>query len=105
MPTIIQDLYEEVTHDLRTLKASKDEDQVVIKKLSKMIHCFSYDVYNNNIDMDSLNKVEVNIKFKQTIINSGNKDFFLPLVQKFQRLNIMTIDAVYEKFPIGNWYG
>ena len=35
MPTIIQDLYEEITHDLRILKSSKDEDQVSVDKLLK----------------------------------------------------------------------
>ena len=59
MPTIIQDLYEEITHDLRTLKTSKDEDQVMVHNLLKMIDCLSYDIYNNNSDMEILNKVEV----------------------------------------------
>ena len=31
MPTIIQNLYEEITNDLRILKTSKDEDQDIIK--------------------------------------------------------------------------
>ena len=30
MSTILQDLYEGITHDLRTFKSSKDEDQVVV---------------------------------------------------------------------------
>ena len=104
MPTIIQDLYEEITHDLRNLKSSKDEDQVVVDKLLKVIHCLSYDVYNKNIDMDFLNKVEVIKQYRQSVINSGNKDFFLPIVQKFQRLKIMTMVVVYEKNP-EIWYG
>ena len=99
MSTIIQDLCEEITHDLRNLKSSKDEDQVVFDILLKMIHCLSYDVYNNNIDMDFLNKVEVSIQYRQSVINNGKKDFFLPIVQKFQRLKIMTMVVVYEKNP------
>ena len=30
MPTITQDLYEEITHELRNLKTDKDIDQVII---------------------------------------------------------------------------
>ena len=66
MPTIIQDLYEEIFHDLRNLKSIKDEDQDIVDNLLKMIHCLSYDVYNNNIDMDFLNKVQA---IKQYIDN------------------------------------
>ena len=99
MPAIIQDLYEEITHDLRNLKSSKDEDQVIVDNLLKMIHCLSYDVYNNNIDMDFSNKVEVIKQYRQSVINSGNKDFFLPIVQKIQRLKIMTKLVVFEKNP------
>ena len=39
MPTIIQNLYEEITHALRNLKTDKDRDQVFINKLLEMIHC------------------------------------------------------------------
>ena len=35
MSTIGQDLYEEITHDLKNLKTDKDEDQVIIKNLLK----------------------------------------------------------------------
>ena len=104
MSTIIHDLYKEITHDLRNLKPSKDEDQVVVDNLLKMIHCLSYDVYNNNIDMDFLNKVDVIKQYRQSVIKSGIKDFFLPIVQKFQRLKIMTIVVVYENNP-DIWYG
>ena len=76
MATIIQDLYEEITNELRNLKTSKEKDEVIINNLLKMIHCLSYDVYNNNIDMDYLNKVEVIKQYRQTVINSG-KIFFL----------------------------
>ena len=56
MLTVIQDLYEELINELKILKTDKNEDQVIINNLLKMIHCLSYDVYNN-IDMDFLNKV------------------------------------------------
>ena len=58
MSTIIQDIYEEITNELRNLKTSKDDDQVIIIILVKMIHCISYGVYNNNIDMDFFKKVK-----------------------------------------------
>ena len=54
--------------------------------------------------MDFLNKVEVIKQYRQSVINSGNKDFFLPIVQEVQRLKIMTLAAVYEKNP-EIWYG
>ena len=70
----------------------------------KKIHFLSYDVYNTNNDMDFKNKVEVIKPFRQSVIKSGNKDFFLHIEQKIQRLKIMTKAAVYEKYP-EIWYG
>ena len=35
MPNIIQDLYEEITNEVRSLKTDKDEDQVIINNLIK----------------------------------------------------------------------
>ena len=58
------------------MKTSNDEDQVIIKSLLKMIHCLSYDDYNNDIDMDFLNKVEVIKQYRQTVMNSENVIFF-----------------------------
>ena len=84
MSTILQDLYEEITHDLRNLKSSKDEDQVVVDNLFKMIPCLSYDVYNNNIDMDFSEKVEVIKQYRQSVINNGNRDFFFLWYKKFR---------------------
>ena len=37
MQTIIQDIFEEITHDLRNLKSSRNEDQVIVEKFLKMI--------------------------------------------------------------------
>ena len=39
MPTTIQGLYEETTNELKKLKTDKDEDQVIVNNLSKVIHC------------------------------------------------------------------
>ena len=41
-----------------------------------MIHCLTYDVYKNNIDMDSLYKVEVIKQYRQSVMNSENGIFF-----------------------------
>ena len=54
---IIQELYEDITKELGKLKTDKDKDQVINNNLLKMIHCLSYDVYNNNIDVNFLSKV------------------------------------------------
>ena len=97
MPTMIQDLYEEITSNLGNLKTDKDNDQVIIKNYLKMIHCLSYDVYNNNIDMDFLNKVEVFKQYRQSVMNSENNDFFGSLIHEFQRLKLMTFAIVYFK--------
>ena len=75
MSTIAQDKYEETTNEFRNLKTIKDEDQVIINNLLKMIHCLGYDVYNSNIDTDFLNKVEVNKQYRQTAMNSENVSF------------------------------
>ena len=37
-----------------------------------MVQCLRYDVYNDNIDMDCLNKVEVNEQNRQTVMSSEN---------------------------------
>ena len=47
MPTVIQDLHEESTNELRNLKTDEEKDQVIIKNLIKMIPCLSYDVCIN----------------------------------------------------------
>ena len=75
------------------------EIKILINNLLKMIHCLSYEVYINNINIDFLNKVEVIKQYRQSVINRGNKDVFLPRVKKFQRLKILTMVAVYKKNP------
>ena len=81
MPTIKQDLLEKTINYLKNLKTSKDEDQSIINDLLKTIHCLSYDVYNNNIDMDFLNKVEVVEQYRQTVMNSENFNFLKSVIQ------------------------
>ena len=60
-----------------------------------MIHSFRYNVYNNNINMDFLNKVEFSKQYGQTVMNFENVNFFKSVIQKFQKLQIMTMAAVY----------
>ena len=62
-----------------------------------MIHCLSYDVFIKTLDMDFLNKVAVNKECRQSVLNSENIVFFGSVIQKFQRLKIMTMAIVYEK--------
>ena len=85
MPTIIQDFYEEPTNEIGNLKTDRDKDQVIIIKLSKIIHCLIYGVYNKNIDRDFVNKVEVIKQLKQSRMNSETVDFFASVIQKLQR--------------------
>ena len=47
MPTVIQDLYEEITNEIGNLKTDEDKDRVFINNLLRKIQCFSCDVYNN----------------------------------------------------------
>ena len=84
MLTIIQDLNEEITNELGNLKTDQDKDQAFINNLEN-IDCLRYDGYNNNIGMDFLNKVEIIKQYRQSVMNSGNVDYFGSGIQKFQR--------------------
>ena len=75
MPTLIQNLYKEITIELGNLKTSKDEDQVIIINLLKKIHCLSYIVINMNIDVGFPNKVEGIKQYRQSVIYSENVHF------------------------------
>ena len=100
MPTIIQDLHEEITNELRNLETDKDKEQVIINCLLKMIHCLSYDVYNNNnINMHFLGKNEVIEQYKQSVMNIEKVDFFGSVIQKIHRLKKMTMVIEYENNP------
>ena len=96
MPTITQDLYEEITNELRNLKTDKEEDQIINNILLKKIHCLGYGVYNNIIDINFLNNVEVIKQYRQSVMNSENADFFVSVIRKLQILKIMTMVIVYE---------
>ena len=95
MPNIFHHFYEKTTNELRNLKTDKEEDQVIINNLFKMIHCSRYDVYNNNIDMDFLNKVEVIKQYRQSVMNSGNVDLFETVIEKFLKFKVLTMAVVY----------
>ena len=87
------------------METDKDEDQVIINNLLKMIHCLSYDVYNENIDdMDFLNKVEVFKQNRQIVMNSENDNFFKSVIEKFLELKVRTMAIVYENSP-EYWFG
>ena len=64
-----------------------------------MIRCLSYEVYHKKIDMYFFNKVEVIKQYRQCVMNSENVNFFEPVIQKFQRLKVMTIVVSYKKNP------
>ena len=48
MSTIIQRLYEELFSQLLILKTDKEERQLIIDNLLKMIRSLFHDVYKNN---------------------------------------------------------
>ena len=50
-------------------------DKICLVIEIKMIHCLSYDVYKNNMDMDFLYKVEVNKQYRQSVMKRENADF------------------------------
>ena len=81
----------------RNLKTNKDEDQVINIRVSKMIHCLRYDVYNNNIDMDILNKVEVFKQYRQPVMNRENFDYFKSVIQKLLELDVRAMAMLFEK--------
>ena len=99
MPTMFQELFEELTKELGNLKTDEDKDQVIIDGLLQIIHCSIYDIYNNDIDLDFLNKVEDIKQYRQPEMTSENIDFFLSVIKKVQRFKIMTMVIVYEINP------
>ena len=90
---------------MKTFESDKDEDQIIIIKILKMIHCLSYDVYNKNIEeMDFLDEVDVIKQNRQTVMNSENDNFFKSVIEKFLELKVRTMAKVYENSP-EIWYG
>ena len=79
------------------MKTDKDQDQVGIKNLSKMIHCLSYDVYKKIINMDFSNKVEVLKQYRQSVMNRKNVGFFISVIHKFLELKVRTMAIVIIK--------
>ena len=84
MPTLIQDLYEEITHGSISLKTDKVFYHGSFDNLLKMIHCLSYNVYNNFLDVDFLNKVEFNKQCSQFLMNSENVNFLKSVSQRIR---------------------
>ena len=41
MPTILQDLYDEITNEMRNFETDKEKDQIIFNNSLKMIHCSS----------------------------------------------------------------
>ena len=64
------------------MKADKDEDHVFINNLLKMVHCLGCDVYNNNIKIDFLHKVEIFEQYRQSVMNSKNVEVYGSVIQK-----------------------
>ena len=60
-------------------------------------------MFKKNTDMDFSNKLEGIKQYRQPVMNKENVDFPNYVIQKFQRLKIMTMAVVYEKNP-ENWY-
>ena len=61
-----------------------------------MIAGLSCDLYNNNINMEFLNKTEVIKQYRQSVMNSENVDFFGSVIGNLQELKIMTLVIVYK---------
>ena len=78
------------------LKTDKDNDQFIIITFLKMIHSLSSDVYGNNINKAFLNKIEVIKQYRKYVINSQNVYFFGSVIQKFQKLKLITMALAYE---------
>ena len=97
MPYLFQYLYEEIMNDLKNLKTDKEKDQVIIDNLMRMTNSLSCDVYNNNINMNFLNKVEVIKQYRQSVMYEYNVDFFKSIIEKFLKFKVLTMAVVYGK--------
>ena len=47
--------------------------------------------------MDFLNKVEVVKRYRRSVLSCENVDSFSSVIQKFQRLKLMTMVVLFEK--------
>ena len=95
MPYLFQYLFEETMNDLKNLKTDKDKDRVIIDTLIRMTDSLSRDVYNNNINMNFLNKIEIIKQYRQSVMYEDNVDFFKSIIQKFQKFKVLTMAVVY----------
>ena len=95
MPYLFQLLYEEIMDDLKNLETDKEKDLVIINNLIKMTKSLSYDVYNNNINLNFLNKVEVIKQYRQSVMYEDNVDFFKTIIEKFLKFKLLTMSVVY----------
>ena len=95
MPFLFQSLYEDIMDDLKNLKTEKEKDQVIIDNLIRMTISLRCDVYNNNIDMNFLNKVEIIQQYRQSVMCEDNVDFFKPVIEKFLKFKVLTMAVVY----------
>ena len=95
MPYLFQYLYEEIMNDLKNLKTDKEKDQVIVDYLIRMTNSLSCDVYNNNINMNFLNNVEVIKQYRQSVMYEHNVDFFKSIIEKFLKFKVLTMAVVY----------
>ena len=96
MPYLFQYLYEDIMNDLKNLKTDKEKDLVIIDNLIRMTNTLSCDVYNNNNNMNFLNKVEIIEQYRQSVMYEDNVDFFKTIIEKFLKFKVLTMAVVYE---------
>ena len=95
MPFLFQYLFEEILNDLKNLKTDIDKDRVIIDNLIRMTNSLRCDVYNNNINMNFLNKVEIIEQYRQSVMYEDNVGFFKTIIQKFQNFKVLTMTVVF----------
>ena len=95
MPYFFQYFFEEVMNYLKNLKTDRDKDRVIIDTLIRMTNSLRSDVYNNNINMNFLNEVEIIKQYRQSVMYEDNVDFFKTIIQKFQKFKVLTMAVVY----------
>ena len=95
MPYLFQYLFEEIMNDLKNLKTDKDKDRVIIDTLIRMTNSLSRDFYNDNINLNFLNKIEIIKQYRQSVMYEDNVDFFKTIIQKFQKFKVLTMAVVY----------
>ena len=80
------------------LKTDEDEDRVIVDNLRRMSNSLSRYIYNNNINMNFLSKVEVIKQYRQSVMNSGNVVFFFRSIkEKLSKFKVVTMAVIYGK--------